>query len=132
MPDQIIIPPLIWVRDNFGEHYKWKDCVDKGMECDIKKCPSACMCDALTLEYDGDRSQPLIKQIHHTIGKILWGRDIGRIKRPYSKFIWSQCPDCKKERWVEVKSMTKQTGHTLCSICKGRRNGKLNSKRGGQ
>ena len=63
MTDSIIIPPLIWVKDSFGEHYKWKDCIDNNIECDIYKCPEALMCDALTLAYEGDRSQPLIKEI---------------------------------------------------------------------
>lgn len=62
------------------------------------------------------------------IGEITWGRDIGKSTRPYSKFIWSICPDCKQERWVEVKSMKEQTGTTLCAICNGRKNGKIRSK----
>lgn len=60
MTDKIIIPPLIWL----GDHYKWKDCVDRNIPCD-KTCPEFFMCDALTLDYEGDRSQPLIKEIHH-------------------------------------------------------------------
>jgi hypothetical protein len=64
MPDSIIIPPLLWIKDTMGEHYKWKSCVDANIECNIK-CPSFCMCDALTLDYEGDRSQPLVKKIHH-------------------------------------------------------------------
>ena len=66
------------------------------------------------------------------IGQIAWGLDIGNLKRRYSKFIWSQCPDCKKERWVEVKSPCEQTGHTLCAVCSGRRNGKINKKNFGR
>lgn len=62
------------------------------------------------------------------VGTITWGLDIGNIKRKYSKFIWSKCPNCKKERWVEIKSSKIQTGYTLCGICNGKKNGKINSK----
>lgn len=63
MTGQMIIPPLIWVTDKFGEHYKWKDCIDRNIECDIYTCQEALMCDALTLPYEGDRSKELIKEI---------------------------------------------------------------------
>jgi hypothetical protein len=74
-----------------------------------------------------DKSEEKIK-----IGEITWGRDLKNVKRLYSKFIWSQCPDCKKERWVEIKSVKEQTGHTLCVICNGKKNGKINKKNFGR
>lgn len=67
-----------------------------------------------------------------SVGEITWGRDISNGKRPYSKFIWSRCPVCKKERWVEIKDIKIQTGKTLCNICNGRKNGKLNKKNFGR
>ena len=74
-----------------------------------------------------DKSEETIK-----IGEVLWGRDIGRTTRLYSKFIWSQCPVCKKEKWVEIKSIHAETGHTLCGVCSGRKNGKANKKNFGR
>lgn len=65
MVDNIIIPPLLWVTDHLGEHYKWKQCIEIGRKCNIKECLDFCMCDALTLDYEGDRSKPLIKEIKH-------------------------------------------------------------------
>jgi hypothetical protein len=61
MTDKIIIPPLIWM----GKHYKWKECVDNNRKCDYKN-PYCTMCDALTLPYEGDRSQPLVKEVQHS------------------------------------------------------------------
>jgi hypothetical protein len=62
MPDSIIIPPLLWVSDHLGEHYKWEECVKSKRYCSAE-CPEFFMCNALTLEYEGDRSKPLIKEI---------------------------------------------------------------------
>ena len=61
------------------------------------------------------------------VGEIFRGKEIGKTTRPYAKFIWSQCPTCKIERWVEIKESLKQTGITLCSTCSGRLNGRLAS-----
>lgn len=74
-----------------------------------------------------DKSEEKIR-----IGEITRGKDIGKNTRLYSKFIWSQCPDCKREKWVEIVSFKEQTGHTLCHTCSGRKHGKINKKNFGR
>lgn len=59
------------------------------------------------------------------IGEIARGKDIGKLNRLYSKFIWSQCPECKREKWVEIVSFKEQTGHTFCHVCSGRKVGRI-------
>ncbi len=68
MVDNIIIPPLVWIKDNIGEHYQWKKCADEGRHCfadNLEGCDECLMCGALTLPYEGDRSVELKKEVHH-------------------------------------------------------------------
>ncbi len=48
------------------------------------------------------------------IGDIKLGREIGRL-RAYDKWIYTQCPDCKKERWVRLRGRPNMTGR--CIAC---------------
>lgn len=68
------------------------------------------------------------------IGEIKSGNEIGRhvgTQEGYTKYIWLACSRCKKERWVTTY-LYKKKGDTLCQVCNGRRNGKVNSKQWGK
>jgi len=64
------------------------------------------------------------------IGEIKSGSEIGRgtgSEARFTKYIWLACPHCKKERWVTTY-LYKKNGVTLCQVCSGRKNGKINAK----
>jgi len=63
------------------------------------------------------------------IGEIKSGAELGKgtYKARYNKFRWSQCPQCKKERWITMY-LYQKNGDTLCQVCSGRKNGKINAK----
>lgn len=64
------------------------------------------------------------------VGEIKSGNEIGRhtgTKEGFTKYIWLECPKCKERRWVTTY-LFKKNGNTLCQVCNGRRNGKVNAK----
>lgn len=68
------------------------------------------------------------------IGDVKSGNEIGRhagTRQGYVKYIWLQCPQCKSERWV-AGYLFKKKGNTLCQVCNGRKNGRVNSRMWGK
>lgn len=59
------------------------------------------------------------------IGEIKRSMDISVNRHGYTKWMWSACPDCGKERWVQlVKVDTLQTRRTRCGNCAAKEKGK--------
>lgn len=46
-------------------------------------------------------------------------RDIGKTGRPYARWIWDACPDCRKERWLPINRKGSR-----CQICAGKERSK--------
>jgi len=62
------------------------------------------------------------------IGDIVRGKDIGK-SRSKNLYIYTRCPTCKLERWVDYFNWRKSNinGEIRCSICSARQQGQKNS-----
>lgn len=55
-------------------------------------------------------------------GEMKYGRAIGHLEDPKHKFIYEECPDCHKERWVKIYSPKRQYKEKyLCQGCSTKR-----------
>lgn len=63
------------------------------------------------------------------LGTIKRAGDIGLKDGNYAKYIWLKCPDCGKERWVDLRKARRRKAWGLCRDCSNSRRSKQGNYR---